>query len=140
MYLDIVLFITYALIFILLQRFLTAKLNREKGSSIEKEDIISVKIEEGETVTIQLKRLEDYEKKFGKGKLIPLWDGRLGSRGYVISFDSTEDKNRFSIGEYATFASIWGEEKFVRDVFFFDSNYVKIDIKGIDAKLLIVPA
>ena len=139
LYLDIALFITSALIFLLLRGFMRAKLSGEKESSIE-EDIVSVKIEEGEMVTIQLKRLEDYEKKFGKGKLIPLWDGRLSSKGYVIFFDSTEDKNCFLIGEYATFASIFGEEKLVRDVFSFDSNYVKIDIKGIDAKLMIVPA
>jgi len=86
LYLEIALFITFALVFIPLKRFMMAKLSGEKEPSIEEEDIVSVEIEEGETVTIQLKGLEDYEKKFGKGKLMPLWDGRFNSnsKGYAI--------------------------------------------------------
>jgi len=99
-----------------------------------------VKIIEGETVTIELKSLEAYEKKFGKGQLVPLWDGRLSSKGYVILFDSTTEKNRFSLGEYVAVSFLFGEQKFVRDEFFFDSNNVKIDLKDMDAKFLIVPA
>ena len=115
--------------------------SREGGeTTVEENNVVPVKIEKGETVTIELKSLEDYEKEFGRGKMVPLWDGRLSSKGYVIVFDSTTEKNRFSLGEYVALSSLWGEEKFVMNEFFFDSNHVKIDFRDNDAKFLIVPA
>jgi len=140
LYLYVVLFVTYFLTFLLLRRFMTTK-SRETGeTTVEKNNVVQVKIQRGETVMIELKSLEDYEKKFGRGKMVPLWDGRLSSKGYVIVFDSTTEKNRFSLGEYVALSSPWGEQKFVRDEFFFDSNHIKIDFKDNDAKFLIVPA
>lgn len=136
-FLPIIFFITLPFIFTLLRRLTL----RREGISVTEEDPVSVKISEGETVTINLKGLEAYEKEFGKGQLVPLWDGRLDSyKGYIIFFDSTTEKNRFSLGEYVTLPSIWSEQKLVRDEFFFDSNNVKIDLKDMDAKFLIVPA
>ena len=116
--------------------------SREGGETmVEKNNVVPVKIEKGETVTIELKSLEDYEKEFGKGQLVPLWGGRSDNyKGYIVVFDSTTEKNRFSLGEYVALSSLWGEEKFVRNEFFFDSNYVKIDFRDNDANFLIVPA
>ncbi len=139
MYLYVVLFVTYFLFFLFLRRFINAKLRGGGETTVEKNDVVSVKIEKGETVTIELKSLEDYERDFGRGKMVPLWDGRLSSKGYVIVFDSTTEKNRFSLGEYVALSSLWGEEKFVMKEFFFDSNHVKIDFRDNDAKFLIVP-
>ncbi|MFQ6080307.1 MAG: hypothetical protein ACE5OW_01400 [Candidatus Bathyarchaeia archaeon] len=142
MYLYVVLFVTYFLTFLFLARFMIAK-SREGGETTvkKKNNVVPVKIEKGETVTIELKTLEDYEREFGKGRLVPLWDGRSDNyKGYIVVFDSTTEKNRFSLGEYVALSSLWGEEKFVTNEFFFDSNYVKIDLKNMDAKFLIVPA
>lgn len=140
MYLYVVLFVTCFLFFLFLRRFMIAKLREGGETTVEKNNVVPVKIEKGETVTIELKSLEDYEKEFGRGKMVPLWDGRLSSKGYVIVFDSTTEKNRFSLGEYVALFSLWGEEKFVSNEFFFDSNHVKIDFKDNDAKFLVVPA
>jgi len=119
---------------------LTAKASETGETAVERNKVVEVKIQKGETITIELKSLEYYEKEFGRGKMVPLWDGRLSSKGYVIVFDSTTEKNRFSLGEYVALSSPWGEQKYVRDEFFFDSNNVKIDFKENDAKFLIVPA
>lgn len=136
-FLPIIFFVTSLFIFTLLRRLTP----RRNGISVMKGDLVPVKISQGETVTIKLKSLEAYEKEFGKGRLVPLWDGRSDNRkGYIIFFDSTAEKNRFSLGEYVISPSIWGKQRLVRDEFFFDSNNVKIDLKGMDAKFLIVPA
>jgi len=119
---------------------LTAKARETGETAVERNKVVEVKIQKGETITIELKSLEDYEREFGKGKMVPLWDGRLSSKGYVIVFDSTTEKNRFSLGKYVAVSFLWGEQKFVRDEFFFDSNNVKIDFRVNDAKFLIVPA
>jgi len=136
-FLPIIFFLTSLFIFTLLKRLTPTR----NGISVTEPDLISVKISKGETVTIQLKTLEAYEKEFGKGQLVPLWDGRFENyKGYLVVFDSTTEKNRFSIGEYVALSLLWGHQKYVRDEFFFDSNNVKIDLKDMDAKFLIVPA
>ncbi|MFQ6081498.1 MAG: hypothetical protein ACE5OW_07520 [Candidatus Bathyarchaeia archaeon] len=136
-FLPIILFVTSLFIFTLWRRLTP----RREGIRVMGGNPVSVKISEGETVTIKLKSLEAYEKEFGKGQLVPLWDGRSDNyKGYIIFFDSTTEKNRFSLGEYVISPSIWSKQKVVRNEFFFDSNNVKIDLKDMDAKFLIVPA
>ncbi len=136
-FLPIIFFLTSLFIFKLLERLTPTR----NGISVTERNLVSVKISQGETVTIQLKTLEAYEKEFGKGQLVPLWDGKFNNdKGYVVIFDSTTQKNRFSLGEYVAHSLLWGQKKFVRDEFFFDSNNVKIDLKDMDAKFLIVPA